>query len=70
MAEQEACPICRVGLITNAKTGDLDCPECKRAWYPFVVDGEPSLASRRRSVRVDFRELREGGDMQKAIRPA
>jgi hypothetical protein len=70
MSEITKCPFCQIELIRNESSGDLECGMCERKWYPCEVDGEIGLAMRPRKVRVDFRELREGGDMRKAIRPA
>jgi len=54
------CPFCNVLLIPNKANSDLHCMECDRDWYEMDIDGEKSLASRRRKVKL--KKIPEIGD--------
>ena len=54
------CPFCQVELLDNEKTGNMYCSQCTRSWYETECDGEKTLASRTRSIRMT--KIPEVGD--------
>jgi DNA-directed RNA polymerase subunit M/transcription elongation factor TFIIS len=59
------CPFCNVLLIPNKDNTDLHCMKCDRDWYEMEIDGEKSLASRPRRVRL--KKVPEEGDLMEDV---
>lgn len=65
----KTCPMCCGDpMPKNAETGDWDCLRCQRSWFLSSFDGEETLQSRRRKVRL-VKMPEEGDRMEDIIKP-
>lgn len=67
---KEECPICQVSLQQNPKTDDWDCSNCGRSWFVTTTEGEQTLQSRRRNVRLIKWPPLEGDNLNDIIKSA
>lgn len=66
-AKDTRCPFCDIPLISVGE--DLFCIHCRRDWYWTEVDGEKSLASRQRKVKLKKWPPEAGDKMDDLIEP-
>lgn len=50
------------------ENGDMHCDSCGRDWYECDVDGEPSIGSRPRKVRL-IKIPEQGDNINDVIKP-